>query len=135
MTLPSGRTPYLPAAPYYDGATRDWKLDASGQYRGVHPNDQAMAMSLCMRKGDCSASPDVGNTLHTMPFVTGDDVAAEIERHVRTSYPCSRMLAEGKVRIDSIEHEVRPVDGALAVVVKYTNLDTSQRGTSEWYTE
>jgi len=133
-TLPSGRRPYLAAAAYYDGRARDFLLDANGEYRGLHPNDQGMAMSFVMSKGECSASPDVGNSLRDIRYVTGDNLAAEIEIHVRNAYPCSRLLSEGKVRIDSIQHEVRAADGGLAVVVNYTNLDTSQRGTASWTT-
>lgn len=131
--LPSGRRPYLPAAPYYDGRTRDWLLDANNQYRGIHPNDEGMAMSFAMTKGECSSAPDVGNTLKDIPYVTADDIQAQIETHVLNAYPCSRLIAEGKVRIDSIEHEVRNEDNGLAVVINYTNLDTSQRGTADWY--
>jgi len=132
--LPSGRRPYLPAAPYYDGKTRDWLLDSNDQYRGIHPNDEGMAMSFAMAKGECSAAPDVGNSLGDIPYVTADDIAAQIETLVLTAYPCSRLIAEGKVRIDSIQHEVRNEDNGLAVVVNYTNLDTSSRGTANWYT-
>lgn len=132
-SLPSGRKPYLPAALYYDGRTRDFLLDSNGQYRGIHPSDEGMAMSFSMRKGDCSAAPDVGNTLYEITYITADDIDAQIETHVRNAYPCSRLIAEGKVRIDSIVHETRPESNGLAVVVNYTNLDTSQRESASWY--
>jgi hypothetical protein len=131
--LPSGRRPYLPAGLYYDGRTRDFLLDSNGQHRGVHPNDEGMALSFAMRKGECPAAPDVGNELYKIPYITADDIDAQIETQVRNAYPCSRLIAEGKVRIDSIKHEARPETNGLAVVVNYTNLDTSQRESASWY--
>jgi hypothetical protein len=133
IILHSGRRPYLPAAARYDGATRDWVIDSADQYRGIHPNDQGMAMSFAMKKGDCPAAPEVGNTLSDIPYITADDIEAQIESHVMTAYPCSRLLSEGKVRIDSIQHEIRKEGGGLGIVINYMNLDTSQRETAEWY--
>lgn len=133
IPLPSGRKPYLPAGLYYDGRTRDFVLDANGQLKGVHPSDEGMALSFAMKKGECSAAPDVGNTLHLIPYLSSDDLAGQIDNHVRNAYPCSRLISEGKVRIDLIRHEARVATGGLAVEVRYTNLDTSQRETANWY--
>lgn len=132
--LPSGRRPYLPAAPRYDGATRDWLLDSTGSYRGLHPVDLGMAMSFCQQKGDCPAAPEVGNELRKLPYLDAVDIEAQIEVKVRDAYPCSRYLAEGKVRIDSIEHEIKGESHGLAVVVLYTNLDTGERQKSTYQT-
>jgi len=134
LILPSGRRPYLPAAPYYDGKTRDWVIGSDNEYRGVHPSDCGMAMSFAMTKGECSAAPTVGNTLNQIRYITADDIAAQIESHVLNAFPCSRLIAEGKVRIDSIQHEVKSENNGLAVVVRYTNLDTSQPEKASWYT-
>jgi len=132
--LPSGRRPYLPAAPRYDGATRDWLLDSTGSYRGLHPVDLGMAMSFVQRKGDCPACPEIGHEFHKIPYLDADDIDAQVQSKALDAYPCSQFIAQGKVRIESITHEVRSESNGLGVVVSYVNLVTGERQNSTYQT-
>ena len=134
LILPSGRRPYLPAAPIYDGATRDWLLDSSGSYRGLHPVDLGMAMSFCQRKGDCKSAPQVGHELHLIPFLDAPGIDAVVQDKVYDAYPCSQYIANGRVKINSIQRETRNESNGLAVVVNYTNLETGERQNATYQT-
>jgi hypothetical protein len=129
--LPSGRRPYL-AVPYYDGRTKDTILDAYNCHRGVHPNDSGMSMSLLVRKGSCKADPNTGNTLHLIRDLSAPDLEAQVRSCVESAFPLSRLVVEGGIRIERIEHQASR--GKLAVVVYYTNLDTDERQSIGWYT-
>lgn len=131
--LPSGRRPYLPAAPYYDGQARDTVLDEYGSTRGVHPTDSGMAMSLMVKKGSCKSAMDMGNELHLISDLSAPDLAEQVRAKVLVAEPLARLVAAKKSVIESIQHEARR--GALAVVVNYTNTETGERGKrAEWYT-
>lgn len=130
--LPSGRTPYLPAAPYYDGRSKDTILDSDGNHRGIHPVDSAMAMALMVRRGSCKTAPTMGNELHLITDPKSVDLADQVRVKVSEAEPLARMVADGKVRIDRIDSAGSR--GTLAVVVYYTNLDTGERNSAEWYT-
>jgi hypothetical protein len=93
-----------------------------------------MAMSFVQQKGDCPACPEIGNELRKLPYLDAVDIDAQIENKVRDAYPCSRLIAEGKARIDSIQHEIKSESHGLAVIVSYTNLDTGERQNSTYQT-
>lgn len=130
--LPSGRRPYL-AVPYYDGRTRDTVLDQYGVHRGVHPTDSGMAMSMMVRKGSVKSDPTVGNDLHKISDLGAPDLAEQVRSCVENAFPLSRLVAEGKARIERIEHQASR--SKLIVIVHYTNLDTGERPPPvSWYT-
>lgn len=129
--LPSGRHPYA-AVPYYDGTKLDTVRDQYGSMRGVHPNDQGMAMAMLVRRGQCKADPEAGNTLHEINDLSAMDLESQIRAHVDSAVPLSRLVSEGKVQIERIDRLV--ARGKLAVMVYYTNLDTGERGKVGWYT-
>lgn len=91
-------------------------------------------MSFVQRKGDCPACPEIGHELHKIPYLDADDIEAQIEDKVRNAYPCSRYVAEGKARIESIKHEVKAESNGLAVIVSYMNLDTGERRNATYQT-
>jgi hypothetical protein len=130
--LPSGRTPFLPAAPYYDGRSKDTILDAAGNHRGIHPVDAAMALALMVRRGSCKTNPTLGNDLHLITDPKSTDLADQVRAKVLAAEPLARVVSEGKARIDRIDSAGSR--GTLAVVVYYTNLDTGERNSTEWYT-
>jgi hypothetical protein len=93
-----------------------------------------MAMSFVQRKGDCPACPEVGHELHKILYLDAVDIDAQIEDKVRNAYPCSRYVAEGKVRIDAVQHEVKTESNGLGVAVGYTNLITGERQNATYQT-
>ena len=129
--LPSGRHPYA-AVPYYDGFARDTVRDSYGVVRGVHPNDQGMSMALLVRRGQCKADPKAGNTLHEISDLSATDLESQIRAHVDAAVPLDRLVSEGKVRIERVDHKV--ARSKLAVIVYYKNLDTGERDKVGWYT-
>lgn len=129
--LPSGRRPYLPAAPYYDGRTKDTKLDQYGVHRGIHPADSGMAMSLMVKKGSNKAAPNQGHTLAEIRDLKAADLAEQIRTRVEAAEPLARLVSERKVNITKIDHWA--ARGKLAVVVHYLNIATGERQTADWY--
>lgn len=130
---PSGRRPYLPAAPYYDGTIKDTVLDAYNVHRGIHPTDSGMAMSFCVKRGSCKPAPTMGNELHLIRDLKAADLAAQIRAKVDSAEPCARLVADGKAVIERVDHWA--ARGKLAVVVYYSNTETGERGKSAaWYT-
>lgn len=130
--LPSGRRPYL-AVPYYDGRTRDTVLDQYGVHRGVHPTDSGMAMSLMVRQGSIKSDPSIGSKLRDISDLGAPNLAEQIRVCVESALPLSRLVSEGKARIERIDFKVER--SKLAVWVYYTNLDTGERPPPVgWYT-
>ena len=125
---PAGSDPILtsPAAPVivpgairYEGRTRGWVMGDNGQYVKVHPIEQAVALSMCMRKSSLKSAPLVGNTLFEIEYLGAPDLAAEIEDRVRNAFPLSQLVANGDVEIVRIEHDEKD---ALAVALYFKNL-------------
>lgn len=136
--LPSGRRPNTPAGLYYDGETKDTPLDSYGQIKSVHWVDEQMGMSLCSRKGDIKACPEVGNDLRKIQYLGGEKLGDEVQAMVLAAYPLSKLVAAGQVSIVDIEHWTEK--SSLAVRVRYINhltADarnlTSHERTLEWY--
>ena len=122
-TIPSGRRPYMAGGVRYDGATKDLVLNADGQISGVHPVDEGMALSLCVEKGSCPASPSMGNTLRKIRYLGSPTLAEDVRSAVMSAFPLSRLVADGKAKVNRIEHRVRA--SGLEVTVSYVNLLTA----------
>lgn len=92
-----------------------------------------MAMSLMVRKGSIKSDPTVGNDLHKISDLGAPDLAEQVRSCVENALPLSRLVSEGKARVDRIEH--RAARSSLVVIVHYTNLDTGERPPPvSWYT-
>lgn len=115
---PSNRV--SPTAIRYEGATKDFALDAVGNYRFVHPVDQAVALGMMARQGQLKSSPTVGNTLDKITYLTGPNLQSNVENRVRTANPIAALLADGSISIDKI---VTSTDGGrLVAILYYRNL-------------
>lgn len=110
-----------PSAMRYEGASRDWAKDASGQYRRVHWVEQAFVLGCLIRKGAIKSRPEVGNSLFEIKYLGGISLAAEVNDRIRTAVPIASLLAEGAASIDRIEHSHNP-QGQLRVAVYFRNL-------------
>lgn len=113
------RAPLALGAMRYEGATRGWVQDANGQYVKLHPVEQAVALSMCTRKGSLKSAPLVGNTLFEIEYLGGDDLAKDVEDRVRNAYPLSVLVAAGDVEIVRIDHDET---NGLVVALYFKNL-------------
>lgn len=125
---PAGAAPVVSSAPRaalnqgairYEGRTRAWVADASGQYVKLHPVEQAVALSICTRRGGLKSAPRVGNTLFEIEDLGDPDLGKDIEDRVRKAFPLSVLIAAGDVEIIRIEHQ--EING-LEVAVYFKNL-------------
>lgn len=123
-----------PAAMRYEGKTRDWAQNAKGEFRSVHPNDQAMALSVLVRQGSIKSSIATGNTLFEITHLGDPDLKSDVENRIRISNPAKRLLAEGRVQIKRIDIDTS--GNRLAVAVYYLNLEVSAKDlqTAKYYT-
>jgi len=113
------RAPINLGAMRYEGSTRGWVQDSTGQYVKLHPVEQAVALSMCTRKGSLKSNPRVGNTLFEIEYLGGDDLAKDVEDRVRNAYPLSVLVAAGDVEIVRIEHDET---NGLFVALYFRNL-------------
>jgi hypothetical protein len=110
-----------PNAIRYEGATRDWPLDANGQYQRIHWVEQAFALGCCTRKGKIKSAPNVGHTLFELKVLGGLNLSAEIEDRLRNAIPIASLLKNREAEITRIEHSSNP-QGQLRVAVYFKNL-------------
>lgn len=103
----------------------DYRLDAKGRLISGHPVDQAMALSLAVRKGSITSHGEVGNELHLVQIGT-DRTTADVRDKVLTSYPLSRVVEAGDATILSITYEERET-GGLLTRVEYRNERSGKR--------
>ncbi|HEY3254603.1 MAG TPA: hypothetical protein VGJ91_11665 [Polyangiaceae bacterium] len=113
------RAPVAKGALRYEGKTRGWVQDGSGQYVKLHPVEQAVALSMCTRKGSLKSAPNVGNTLFEVEYLDTPDIVADIEDRVRNAFPLSQLVAAGDVEIVKIDHDV---SNGLLVTLYFKNL-------------
>jgi hypothetical protein len=136
--LPSGRRPSKPAGLHYDGKTRDFTVNSSGQLNGVHPVDEGMAMSIMVPRGSIKAAPNTGNDLHKIEYLGTPNLDEQVRACVYNAQPLKRFLEEDKIEIRTIVSTVK--DSRLSVSISYVNkLDSDARSatshdkTLEWY--
>lgn len=135
--LPSGREPYLPGGWRYDGQTRDYALNSTGQVRGVHWIDEGMALALSVDRGSIKASPLTGNRIRELlPYLGGENDLATVEACVQDAQPLKRYVEANQVTIDRVE--IHESGTRLAFAVFYRNLlENSERNNLKrlvWYT-
>lgn len=125
---PAGSDPVLTSDPRaalnkgamrYEGSPRSWVQDESGQYVKLHPIEQAVALSMCTRKGTLKSAPNVGNTLFEIEHLGAPDLEKDVEDRVRNAFPLSTLVAAGDVEIIRIDHDET---NGLAVALYFKNL-------------
>lgn len=67
-----------PAAALYDGATRDFTLDADGLYVEEHPTDQKVGLALIVLAGTLSGSPNIGSKLREKRYLNTLTIRTEV---------------------------------------------------------
>ncbi len=103
----------------YEGRTRAWVRAGDGQYVKLHPVEQAVALSMCTRKGSLKSAPKVGNTLFEIEYLGSPDLGSDVEDRVLNAFPLSALIKNGDVRIVRIDHDE---SNGLAVALYFKNL-------------
>lgn len=115
-----GNRPFRgPAAMMYDGASKDWLINADGRYKSVHPVDQGVVLSVLSRQGSIKSSPTTGSTLHEVEYLGGPELASDVDDRVKRSNPLARYLKSGAVTLKRVD--VESSGSRLFVVVYYVN--------------
>jgi hypothetical protein len=126
LVLADPRGPNSPTAWRYDGASSDWAIGPDdGRPRSTHMVDQGMAFSVLWQQGTIASDARIGNTLLKLPLHGGVRDQSMVEDCIRNSFPCKLYLADGRVEIISIEHELIST-GGLKVVVHYRNVELKE---------
>lgn len=132
---PAPGTPAIQAPPValrFEGAVKNWVLDANGNYRSVTSTEQGMIISIAFSQGKIKSSTKTGNTLHEIKYLGAKSLRADVENRVRNSNPAKRLVAAGKAVITGIVIDVST--GRLVVEMFFKALDApkSPELSSKW---
>ena len=116
------RRPRAPAAWRYEGLPSDWSIGDDDRPRSVHNVDQGMAFSILFERGTIASDKRIGHDLLTLDLDGSERDAGLVDACVRNSWPCRQYLADKRVTILRIDHELVE-HGGLKVVVYYRNHD------------
>lgn len=115
-----------PAALRFDGATKDFLLDAEGHYLAIHPVDQAVALALLVGLGTAPSAPAVGAAFRQIKRITP---STKVQATNMATAALAALVRAGKVGVLSIAVEVRLPQGATLIAVTYQNLLTKKTPT------
>lgn len=122
------------AAMRYEGSVRDWQLDAQNNFAAVTPNEQAVVLSLAVKQGSIKSSPETGNTLHEILYLGDPNLGADITSRVMKSNPLERLVSEGSVSIDRIDHETTKLGLKVAIYFRDLDVDKNKLSSVTWST-
>lgn len=108
-----------PAAILYDGATRDFPLDAAGLYVEEHPTDQKAALALIVLAGSLSGSPNIGSKLREKRYLNVLTIRTEILYVVKVAL--ADLLKAKEIALIRVDVEL-VTSSRLLVRVVYENL-------------
>jgi hypothetical protein len=108
-----------PSAQHYDGALRDWQLDANGIPLPADPVDVGMVLSFI--------DPN-NNTFGAIRYLGAPDMQKQLEDAAANAQPAKRLIAEGKAKIVSVTYD-DTLTRSLKVLICYKNLVTGQSNT------
>jgi len=114
------RAPIRTGARRYEGATRDWVRSDDGQFVLLDPIEQAVALSMCVRRGQLKSAPKVGNTLFEITYLGSPDLDADVQARVRDAFPLSDLVKAGDVEIVRIDSD--DTGAGVAAVLYFKNL-------------
>jgi hypothetical protein len=103
----------------YDGARRDYVLDANGQYKTLHWVDQKVALALVIEERDVSAVPTLGSRLRSLTRGSRLKLQTGAEDAVRLAL--SQMIDAREIELVRVDVQM-PARGKLLVTVFYVNL-------------
>jgi len=109
-----------PPALRFDGATRDFPLDANGFYQASHPVDQEVALALCISRGAIASSGSIGNKLRTISRVSQSVAVTLARTYIREGL--AAILARKSIELQDVTIDTS-VPGRLMFAVTYLNLE------------
>lgn len=109
----------------YEGSTKDWSMVGS-KFEPVTANEQAVVLSIAVKQGSVKSSPSTGCTLHEIKYLGSSSIATDVSDRVYNSNPLARLLAEGRVSIEKIDHQVSKYGLKVAVYFKDLEVDPNK---------
>lgn len=109
-----------PAALRFDGASRDFPLDANGFYQESHSVDQEVDLVLCVSRGAIASASSVGNKLRTISRVSKSVAEALARTYIREGL--APLVAAKSIQVQDIAID-QSVPGRLLFAVTYLNLE------------
>lgn len=111
----------MPAAPKYDGRSRDWSTDSTGRHESLNPIDSGVQLAMFVQKGELPSSRTTGNELlKRVTDLGGPRQHEQVVACVNEAQPIGRYLQEGSIEIRRIEDQVVG-NGGLEVWLYYHN--------------
>ena len=108
-----------PAAILYDGASRDFPLDADGRPIEEHPTDQKVGLALIVVQGTVAGSSTLGSKLRNKRYINDTTIRTEITYIVNTAL--ASLVAAKEIAIARVDVDVGESSRVLVRVV-YENL-------------
>lgn len=108
-----------PVALLFDGATKDFPLDADGFYRSVGIGAQKVELALIRVFGKMPIAANEGLDLTGVVPAPGEKLSMDGENRVRAAL--AQPLAAGEIEILSIT-TTSPVRGGIKIVVQFKDL-------------
>lgn len=121
------RSVTFPVALQYDGQSKDFLLDANGEYLSIHPVDQAVALALILGLGTISSAPSAGAAFRQIKRIT-NTTPKQAEDMVRAAL--RDLVNAKKISIVTINVETRMTQGSTLIDVTYVNLVTKKSPTT-----
>jgi hypothetical protein len=119
---PASESSTYPAALHFDASSKTYLLDGTA-YKELHPIDSQMAIGLLFAQGSFLGDKTIGHTLRDVQL--GQPTARlqrDVEERVRSANPVKRLLANGDVKIVSVQVGQNRRVGRLYVWTSYKNL-------------
>jgi hypothetical protein len=110
-----------PAALRFDGASKDFLLDANGHYYAIHPVDQQVALVLLVGLGTIASAPTVGAAFRRIQRITSSTQSQATDM---ANAALRKLVTAQKVAIVAIDVEISLPQGATLIAVTYQNLVT-----------
>ena len=120
VSLAAASVALTSGAPFFDGLTRDFPLDADGRHVDIHPIDSAVQMALLVEAKKIMAAPDTGQTYREIKTF-GPKLKSDVDNRTRAAL--KHLTDAGSIKILRIEHE-QPNRHSLFNAVWYLNLET-----------
>jgi hypothetical protein len=115
-----------PDALAFDGLSKDFILDAEGNYTAAHPVDAKVFMICRVALGSLRSAPDTGQNVSAQQYLDPLTTPGFVRDDLKVR--CAEMVESGQMRIDRVDVELRN-HGGVFFALNYTNLVTGKRRT------
>jgi hypothetical protein len=94
-----------PPALLFDPVTRDFPLDANGQYVPIHPVDAAVEVALLHLANRIPCDPNSGWPEQKLGNYLDPRTADKVSKIIRSQVVIARLVAAGDITIDRIDYD------------------------------